>query len=50
MKNIRIVLSENFPFLGGGLKFSIYLNRRVFVIIAAQLFCMKCQAVFSAEN
>ena len=30
MKNIRIVLSEHFPFLA--VKFSIYLNRRVFVM------------------
>ena len=29
MKNIRFFLSENFPFLV--LRFSIYLNRRVFV-------------------
>ena len=31
MKNIRFFLSENFLFLV--LKFSIYLNRRVFVMI-----------------
>ena len=31
-KNIRIFLSENFPFLV--VKFSIYLNRRVFVIVS----------------
>ena len=31
MKNIRNFLSENFPFLV--VKFSIYLNRRVFVMI-----------------
>ena len=30
MKNIRIFLSENFPFLV--VKFSIYLNRHVFVM------------------
>ena len=30
MKNIRIFLSENFPFLV--VKCSIYLNRRVFVM------------------
>ena len=30
MKNIRIFLSENFQFLE--VKFSIYLNRRVFVM------------------
>ena len=31
MKNIRLFLSENFQFLVA--KFSIYLNRRVFVMI-----------------
>ena len=31
MKNINVFLSENFPFLEA--KFSIYLNRRVFVMI-----------------
>ena len=30
MKNIRVFLSENFPFLE--VKFSIYLNRRVFIM------------------
>ena len=30
MKNIRVFLSENFQFLE--IKFSIYLNRRVFVM------------------
>ena len=30
MKNIRVFSSENFQFLG--VKFSIYLNRRVFVM------------------
>ena len=29
MKNIRVFLSENFQFLA--VKFSIYLNRRVFI-------------------
>ena len=32
MKNIRIFLSENFQFLE--VKFSIYMNRRVFVMTA----------------
>ena len=32
MKNIRVFLSENFHFLE--VKFSIYLNRRVFVMKA----------------
>ena len=31
MKNIRIFLAENFPFLM--VKFSVYLNRRVFVML-----------------
>ena len=31
MKNIRVFLSENFQFLE--VKFSIYLNRRVFIIL-----------------
>ena len=30
MKNIRVFLSENFPFLE--VKFSVYLNRRDFVM------------------
>ena len=30
MKSIRVILSENFQFLE--VKFSIYLNRRVFVM------------------
>ena len=37
MKNIRVFfLSENFQFLE--VKFSIYLNRRVFVIFGSTLF------------
>ena len=35
MKNIRVFLSENFQFLE--VKFSIYLNRRVFVMILVNL-------------
>ena len=31
MKNIRFFLSENFHFLG--VKFSMYLNKRVFVML-----------------
>ena len=31
MKNIRVFLSENFQFLQ--VKFSIYLNRRVYVMV-----------------
>ena len=38
MKNIRVFLSENFQFLE--LKFSIYLNRRVFVMSRCK--CLKC--------
>ena len=34
MKNIRIFLSENFHFLV--IKFSVYLNRRVFVMTVLQ--------------
>ena len=34
MKNIRIFLSENFPFLV--VKFSIYLNKCVFVMAATK--------------
>ena len=37
MKNIRVFLSENFQFLE--LKFSIYLNRRVFVMSINPLTC-----------
>ena len=33
MKNIRVFLSENFQFLE--VKFSIYLNRRVFIMISS---------------
>ena len=35
MKNVRIFLSENFPFLF--VKFSIYLNRHVFVMVEKPL-------------
>ena len=35
MKNIRVFLSENFPFLE--VKFSIYLNRHVFVMSSGQM-------------
>ena len=34
MKNIRVFLSENFQFLE--MKFSIYLNRRVFVMFYSE--------------
>ena len=34
MKNVRVFLSENFQFLE--LKFSIYLNRRVFVMVRSR--------------
>ena len=38
MKNIRVFLSENFQFLE--VKFSIYLNRRVFVMLEINLMLM----------
>ena len=37
MKNIRIFLSENFRFLA--VKFSVYLNRRVFVMAVRNHVC-----------
>ena len=37
MKNFRIFLFENFQFLE--VKFSIYLNRRVFVMMSINLMC-----------
>ena len=47
MENIRIFLSENFRFLA--VKFSVYFNRRVFVMSenARQMIYMKCQALLS---
>ena len=54
MKNIRVFLSQNFQFLE--VKFSIYLNRRVFVMQSTyapaefsyeSLLCIPCQP---AEN
>ena len=36
MKNIRLSLSENFPFLA--VMFSVYLNRRVFVMLFGLFF------------
>ena len=36
MKNIRIFLSENFPFFGVE-KFSVYLNRHVFVMVPSDM-------------
>ena len=41
MNNIRDFLSENFQFLE--VKFSIYLDRRVFVM------CIKCNLLFSVN-
>ena len=38
-KNIIVFLSENFQFLE--VKFSIYLNRRVFVMDDPRIFCMR---------
>ena len=37
MKNIRVFLSENFQFLE--VKFSVYLNRRVFVMVCRYFHC-----------
>ena len=42
MKNIRVFLTENFQFLE--VKFSIYLNRRVFVM----LYIMYCDYLICA--
>ena len=44
MKNIRIFLSENFPFLV--VKFSIYLNRSVFVMINGPGVLMMQRTIF----
>ena len=44
MKNVRVFLSENFQFLE--VKFSIYLNRRVFVMI----FCSTSKWRFTAQQ
>ena len=41
MKNVRIFLSENFPF--PVVKFSIYLNRRVFVMTLDELHTVEPQ-------
>ena len=38
MKNIRVFLSENFQFLE--VKFSIYLNRHVFVMLQSYAHCL----------
>ena len=49
MKNIRIFLSENFPFLV--VKFSIHLNRRVFVMVSFQpSFCPVSPREFPCMN
>ena len=41
MKNIRAFLSENFQFLE--VKFSVYLNRRVFVMLLNAALCLIIQ-------
>ena len=46
MKNIRFFLSENFMFLE--VKFSIYLNRRVFVM-ANCITCATCKHVLKLK-
>ena len=43
MKNIRFFLPENFHFLV--VKFSIYLNRRVFVLSYFPIKCMLCYSL-----
>ena len=40
MKNIRVFLSEKFQFLE--VKFSVYLNRCVFVMLVHRLFFFRC--------
>ena len=56
MKNIRVFLAENFQFLE--VKFSLYLNRRVFVMRAAffekrdktQLWCKNSENIPFIQN
>ena len=43
MKNIGVFSSENFQFLE--IKFSIYLNRRVFVMLCAYI-CLKSKGIY----
>ena len=44
----RSFLSQNFQFLE--VKFSLYLNRRVFVMLYPQTICMKFLSLFSEKN
>ena len=48
MKNILVSLSENFQFLE--LKFSIYLNRRVFVMCLREIRITKTRLFKYTEN
>ena len=48
MKNIRVFLSENFQFLE--MKFSIYLNRRVFVMDSRQSEILIRQHKFTGQE
>ena len=48
MKNIRFFFSENFPFLV--VKFSIYLNRHVFVMVIFETTKKKSQLTISARQ
>ena len=47
MKNNNFFLSENFPFLV--VKFSIYLNRRVFIMYNLFTFCSLCKICFEVD-
>ena len=48
MKNIRVFVSENFQFLE--VRFSIYLNRRVFVMVSALIHLCKTYAKYRDRN
>ena len=48
MKNISFFLSENFQFLE--LKFSVYLNRRVFVMLCSVVINRMCTVRCFAES
>ena len=49
MKNIRVFLSQNFQFLE--VKFSLYLNRRVFVMLKGEWSTLgRFSAIFTREQ
>ena len=48
MKNFRIFLSENFHFLV--VKFSVYLNRRVFVMDWVALYNVQCYGIIQIKD